>query len=1151
MEFDLLGDLPRGVTVLEASAGTGKTYTIEGLVARYVAERYSLRRLLVVTFTRAATAELRDRVRTRMVRVAEHLSAVLDGASAQSDDEVASFLAVDVPLPMVRERHRRLAEALSDFDAATISTIHGFCQQVLAGVGLTGDLDRQATLIEDERDVVDAVVDDVLVQRFAGVEGDVIVARSALRKIAKALIDNPDAVIVPRSSSDPSVAVRVELAKRVRDEVDRRKRAFRLLSYNDLLTRLAQTLRDPERGRAARERLRSQYDVALIDEFQDTDPVQWEILSRVFASDGGEDGRSRPSAGGDRVDPRALVLIGDPKQAIYSFRGADVYAYLKASEGREPQRLQTNWRSDQGLLDAYNVVFSGAELGHEQIAYQRVDAAPGHGEPRLVGAPVSAPLRLRIARRDDGHRVYKGSIVANAARALVAKDVAVEAVSLLESGAELIDRGRDGVERGRRPVRPRDIAVLVRSNAEAALVQGELHDAGVPAVINGVGSVFATSAATEWLRLLEALEQPTSVSRARAAALTVFVGWSGQRLAAARTDDRALDPVHESLLAWAAILRDRSVASLLQTIVAQEDLPERVLGLPDGERHMTDIEHVAELLHAAAIGEELGPAALTGWLRERIAEASDDIDSEERARRLESDAEAVQVLTVHRSKGLEYPVVFAPFLWSSNASREVPVPVFHDPDRGGERSADVGGKDAPGFDEHKRSHQDEAKGEELRLVYVALTRARHQAVVWWLPAAYANQAPLSRLLLCRNSRNGDVLNAGKFGLKNDDLTREDLDKLAERTGGKMVVEDIPVKPPVVRWSGEVGGAVDLATARFERDLDLRWRRTSYSAITKAAHDEPRVGSEPDVDFTDDEALAPPAVVEAVRSSSDVELEPRLRAVSLPLTGMPGGVDVGTFVHGIFEDAEFTKPDLRDHLASVFAKRRDKREVDVGDEGAFLDGLTRVFETPLGQLAGGRTLAEFGERDKLAELDFELPLVGGSAGRSESLAVAAMGRLLREHLSDDDPVRPYAERLFDRAFARDLRGYLAGSIDAVLRVDGRYIVVDYKTNWLGEPDEELSAWHYRPEALVSAMDRGHYPLQALLYAVALHRYLRWRVRGYSAATHLGGVLYLFVRGMIGATTPVVDGVPCGVFSWQPPASLIEAMSDLIDQGEAAA
>ncbi len=1142
MEFDLLGDLPRGVAVLEASAGTGKTYTIEGLVARYVADRIPLHRLLVVTFTRAATAELRDRVRTRMVRVAEHLGAVLDGAPPKSDDEVAELLAggvTAVPMNVVRDRHKKLTEALSDFDAATISTIHGFCQQVLAGVGLTGDLDRQATLIEDERDVIDAVVDDVLVERFAGENGDAIVARKTLRAIAKALIDNPDAEIVPEASDEPSVAVRIELADRVRKEVDERKRRFRLLSYNDLLVRLRETLRNPDRGRAARERLRGQYDVALIDEFQDTDPVQWDILSRVFASDGS--------------DGRALVLIGDPKQAIYSFRGADVYAYLKAARGREPQTLQTNWRSDQGLLDAYNVVFSGASLGHESIPYRPVDAAAGHEESRLVDAPVTTPLRLRTARTDDGHRTYRGSIVAPAARAHVAKDVAVEAVTLLDSGAQLIDRNRNRVERSRRPVRPRDIAVLVRSNAEAALVQRELHDAGVPAVINGVGSVFATAGATEWLRLLEALEQPTSASRGRPAALTSFIGWSGERVAAARNDDEAMNEVHEKLLAWAAILRDRSVASLLQTIVAQENLPERVLGMPDGERHMTDIEHVGELLHAAAIAEELGTSALTAWLRERIAEAGDDIEAEERARRLESDAEAVQVLTVHRSKGLEYPVVFAPFLWSTNADRPVPVPVFHDEERGGERSADVGGEGAPGFNEHKDLHKDEAKGEELRLVYVALTRARHQAVVWWMPAGKAAEAPLSRLLLCRNSRTGDVLNAPNFKrLKPDNLTREDLDALAARTDGNMAVENIPFNLPTVSWSGNVRGSGDLSTASFDRDLDLRWRRTSYSAITKAVHEEPRVGSEPDVEFTDDEVLAPPAVVEAVPAAASAAAEEsRLRVVALPLAGMPGGVDVGTFVHGVFEDLDFTEPDLRAHVASVVDNQRDRREVDVGDGDAFIDGLVRVIETPLGPLAGDARLRDLAVTDRLAELDFELPLVGGAAGRSERLAVAAIGRLLRTHLDPDDPVRPYADKLFDRAFARDLRGYLAGSIDAVLRVDGRYLVVDYKTNWLGVPDEELTAWHYRPEALVAAMERGHYPLQALLYAVALHRYLRWRVRGYSASSHLGGVLYLFVRGMVGSSTPVVDGVPCGVFSWQPPAALVEALSDLIDEGEAAA
>ena len=1127
-EFSLTGDLPSDLTVLEASAGTGKTYTIEGLVARYVASGVPLRKLLVVTFTRAATAELRDRVRTRMLRIEAHLTAVLDGGLPGTDDEVARLLADPDDLTATAEHRDRLTEALADFDAATISTIHGFCQHVLAGVGLSGDLDRQATLIEDDRDVIEAVVDDLLVRRFAaGDTGDVRVTRSVLQTIARAVVNNPDAVIVPDPAGEPEAALRVELARAIVTEVEQRKRRFSLLSYNDLLTRLAKTLHDPHRGTAARQRLRDQYDVALIDEFQDTDPIQWDIFSSVFGQG------------------RALVLIGDPKQAIYAFRGADVYAYLRASYGREPQTLRTNWRSDQRLLDALNVVFAGAELGHERIPYRQVEAAPQHREPRLLGAPSQAALRLRLARRDDGYRTTKGGfIVTEQAREHIARDVAVQAVELLSSGADIVDRAAGGTEEAHQ-VRPADIAVLVRSNAEAALVQRMLHSADVPAVINGVGSVFATAAATDWLRLLEALEQPSSGSRARTVALTPFLGWSANQ--ADQADDAAWDGVHAKLRWWAGILRDHSVASLLQTILAQEGLPERLLAQSEGERYLTDLEHVGELLHAAAISEELGASAIPGWLRQRVRESTEDVEADEQARRLESDAQAVQVLTVHRSKGLEWPVVFAPYLWSTKSNNDGGVPVFHDENRGHRRAADVGGDSEPSFSEHRATARDEARGEELRLVYVALTRARHQAVVWWMPCPYASDAPLSRLLLCRNSRTGNVLNAGKFRLRDDDGTRADLDALAGRTGGAMVVESLPRQLPEISWAGADEDPQQLAAAPFGRPLDLRWRRTSYSALTRPAHDAAHaVGSEPDEAVTDDEVL-PPGEIVVASSAAD---ESALRAVPSLLADMRGGADVGTFVHAVFEHADFAADDLQAEIAKHVVEQRARRDVELGDEAMVVDGLVQAIRTPLGPLVGDVALRDIVMRDRIDEMAFELPLVGGAAPTG-GLAIADIAAVLRRHVAPGDPLDGYADVLEDPIFASGIRGYLNGSIDAVLRTPQGMAVVDYKTNWLGVDDEPLSAWHYTPDALGAAMQRAHYPLQALLYVVALHRYLRWRMPQYAPDKDLAGVLYLFVRGMTGPDVPRVHGQPCGVFSWRPPTQLVTELSDLLDRGAVAA
>ena len=1144
--FDLTGPLPRGVTVLEASAGTGKTYTIAGLVTRYVAQGLKLPRLLVVTFTRAATAELRERVRARLVEAAGHLEQHLDGGMPDTDDAVLSVLSRG-SMADLRARHRRLAVALTEFDAATVATIHGFCQQVLGGIGLAGDVDRAPTLLEDQTDIVEAVVDDLFVRTFHRPDGQERLRRGDVLKIAQAVVENPDARVVPADADDPTAALRLHLAHRIRTEVDRRKRALAALSYDDLLTRLADALKDPVHGATVRSRLQAKYDVALIDEFQDTDPIQWDIVREVFGA-----------------HDRALVLIGDPKQAIYAFRGADVHAYLEAAREASAQAtLDVNWRSDGPLLHAYNTLFEGAELGHPEIAYRPVSPAPAHRAARLVGAPTQTPLQIRLVRRDGrvGETDF-GNLQASAARAHIARDLAAHVVALLEADAEILERRADGTEGARRRVMPPDIAVLVRSNSEATLVQRTLREAGVPAVINGVGSVFATTAAQDWLRLLEALERPSSGRRARAAALTAFLGWSADRVAAAEDDE--WETVHEQLHAWAAILRERSVASLLRTITWQQGLPGRLLAQPGGERALTDLEHVGELLHTAAVAEELGVTALTGWLSEHMTEADEDTNPEERARRLESDAEAVQVLTIHRSKGLEFPIVLAPFLWST-FSPPVPVPVCH---TGGGRIVDVAGSGAD-YDEHVEEAKAEERGESLRLLYVALTRARHQTVVWWAPVGFGGDAPLSRVLFCR-SRNGRVLNAAKFRLSGtDDVLEERLSGLLARADGTIGVAHTDAWPRLPRWAGAASPDVELAAAVFQRPLDHRWRRTSYSGITADSHG-PTVGSEADEPVVDDEALEAPsgdvlAVARGGRgggagAATSLEQAARgeatLRALTVPLADVPGGTDMGTFVHNVLERTDFSADDLSAELTARVREQRDRRHVMIDDPTVLVEGLRRAIETPLGPLVADVALRDLSPRDRLDELQFELPLAGGRSPTGTDVAVAAIGDLLAQHLPATDPLAGYGRRLSDPAFRRRLRGYLTGSIDLVLRLRGddgtpRFAVADYKTNRLAPFGETLSAWHYRPAALVDGMERGHYPLQALLYVVALHRYLRWRLAGYDPERNLAGALYLFVRGMTGADVPRDGAHPHGVFAWRPPVALVTDLSDLLDRGRAAA
>jgi len=1110
--FDVCGPLPAGLTVLEASAGTGKTYTIAALAVRYVAEGVPLDALLLVTFTRMATGELRERVRERLVSAERGLARARAGAPPEDHDAVVALLADGPPREVVR-RHERLIAALADFDAATIATTHGFCQEVLGGLGVAGDVEPEATFAEDVGDLLSEVVDDLYVRRFHRRDTPDFDREQAMR-IARAAVANPEARLEPAHAPEESVAaMRRRLALAVRAELEGRKRALGVMTYDDLLTRLAHTLRG-EGGETVAARLRERYRVVLVDEFQDTDPVQWEIMRRAF--------------GGDGV---TLVLIGDPKQAIYAFRGADVYAYLAAA--REPDTratLEVNWRSDQGLIDAYDALFSGARLGHEGIVYRRVRAADPNRAPRLSGAPAGAPLRVRVVHRDDPEiGLTRGGCARNAsAREHIAADLAADVAALLASGAQITDGPRERL-------RPGHVAVLVRTHKNAATVRDALDQAGIPAVISGAGSVFATPPAREWLRLLEALERPASPPRARSAALTAFVGWTAEQLASAGED--RIDELHRTLHRWARVLHGQGVAALSETVTAAGGLPRRVLGEADGERALTDLRHVGQLLHAAATAEHLGTTALTAWLRAQIAEADSGTTDEERSRRLESDAEAVQVLTIHRSKGLEFPVVYLPYLWEPGWIPKEAQPIFfHDPDAGDERVVDVG-MEGPDFPRHRAQHLAEQRGEDLRLAYVALTRARHQAVVWWAGSWDSRHSALGRLLFSRDAE-GTVPPEGS-STPTDAAAVARFEALAAQAPGCISVEHATPAAPVA-WSDARPAPGELAAARFDRRLDSAWRRTSYSDITAATH-EPPVGSEPEEPVLDDEgpSAAPPPAPGGEEDAA------ALRAVTSPLGAMPAGVHVGTFVHRVLEATDFAAADLRGEVAARVDAAQARRRVEIGDRAAVVEGLAAAIETPLGPLLGGRRLRDLPRADRLDELEFELPLAGGDrpSGHVELSAIAAL-------LRGDPALAPYAQRLDDPALRRSVRGYLTGSIDLVVRDGGaqRFAIVDYKTNWLGG-GEELSAWHHRPAALAGEMHRAHYVLQALLYTVALHRYLRWRLPAYDPDRHLAGVLYLFVRGMTGPQTPQLGGTPCGVWAWRPPAGLVEQLSDVLERGEA--
>jgi exodeoxyribonuclease V beta subunit len=1122
-EFDLCGPLPSGVTVLEASAGTGKTYTIAALAARYVAEGTPLERLLMITFTRMATGELRDRVRERLVSCEQQLSRLLGGGQDTNADPVVELLATG-DRDEVERRRERLVRAVADFDAGTIATTHGFCQEVLAELGTVGDLDPDTAFVEDVSDLLEEALDDLYVRRFAPRREAARFSRAEALKIARAAVFSPMAELEPRDEPvDSAAAMRYRLANVVREEVEQRKRRLAIMTYDDLLTRLNHTLGGAS-GPAARERLSARYAVVLVDEFQDTDPIQWQILHRAFALQG-----------------VTLVLIADPKQAIYAFRGADVYAYLTAAKTADVHAtLRENRRSDQALLDAYDALFADARLGHEDIVYRQVRAASANQQPRLTGAPSDAALRVRVVPRDAPtiERTWNGFASTASARSHIARDLAADVVQLLSSEAKIEQRAPDGRPTGPETVCPRHIAVLVRTHATADLVRDQLHAARVPAVINGAGSVFATPSARAWLRLLEAIERPASTLRARTAAVTPFLGWSAERVATAAEEE--WEGVHRRLHRWSRILRDSGVAALTEAIMIDEDLVARMLAISEGERRVTDVRHLAQLLHRAASAERLGVTALRGWLAERIADAEREEDEHERARRLESDSEAVQVLTIHRSKGLEFPIVYCPFLWDPTWIRSREPVSFHDPAMGNRHTIDVG-LEGRTFRRHAQQHTVEQRGEDLRLAYVALTRAKHQAVIWWVGSRDSCHSPLGRLLFAKDA-DGTVKPYGE-ATPTDAAANQRFEELAEHAPGRISVESATLGLPTA-WSPPLEQPLELVAARFDRELDLRWRRTSYSDITAEAHD-PLVSSEPEQPVLSDEPQTPTPVLADIPSDRGAALDrPSPLEQPSPLGEMPVGVEFGTFVHAVLEATDFAAADLDAELAERVAGAQSRRSLDLGDPAAVAAGLRAAIETPL---AFGIRLRDVSRADRLDELEFELPLVGGDdpTGR---LTLKAIAGVLRATLPAGDPMAEYAARLEDPSLRSSVRGFLTGSLDLVIRLDGpRFAIADYKTNWLGPADEPLTLGHYQPRVLSAEMKRAQYGLQALLYAVALHRYLRWRVPDCDPDRHLAGVLYLFLRGMAGADTPTVDGRPCGVFAWTPPGAAVRALSDVLDQG----
>jgi exodeoxyribonuclease V beta subunit len=1168
-----------GTTVIEASAGTGKTYTITTFVLRLLLEHeLDIEQILVVTYTRAATAELRSRIRSR-------LSAALRAFQGETvDDSAIAHL-----LSRARERGResveraRLERALASLDEAPVFTIHGFCQRTLADhafdsgasfdsdlatdsgallreiagdyfgkrltfgprdevealrtetpevlnklalrVGATGmrilpehvdaatldlttwraaqaccrdlyasDKDRIRALVSSLsrasanidswckalEEVLDAVEPGFLDEKNRWIYYFTTSGAAERLKKGQAPIAHPFLDAMERFVEEERAVQRTRRAMRIhflKDFVDyaqhegaRRSEALDLRTFDGLLRELDEALSGPT-ARGLVEAVRKRYRAALVDEFQDTDPLQYRIFRALFG-------------GGDTP----LLLIGDPKQAIYGFRGADVYAYMRARDdaGDAVYTLDTNRRSDGPLVRALNRLYQQVErpFALSGIAYLPV-ATPPDSEARFEACDGRAPIDVITCGPATNANDLKQSVITT---------VGADLVRMLGSGC----RRRD--ESGQlRALRPRDFAVLCRTNDEAKRMQVELSSLGVPAVLQGDASVLDSEDAVELERVLVALSHPSDARALRSLLCSFYVGLDAAGLFELGHCDTKWDEhrarVHRAHELWLSHGFMQAMCAFIDDYAVEQVLLRR----PDGARRITNLWHLLELLAQAAIEHRLGALGIVRFLRLMRSDSGlrKELVGDAEELRLESSDDAALLTTIHKSKGLEYPLVYVPFVSNGNLLRgdDKTSPRFHDARAEGKYTLDLGSSD---LEMHKDEAEHEALAEALRLLYVALTRAKHRVSI---VIARGKSDKFERSALSYTLFGGGdhaALAERVKGLDPPAMQRA-LAELSERSAGGLSISSGALAQSA--YVPPAGRTLALATRRATRSLDTGFRTTSFSALTSGERS---------------------TWFDAAADRDETQDAPELDAPGvLPLEEFPRGALAGQLVHEVLEHLDFGADTATlEALARTSIVARGYPEALVPQ---LTLGLSQMLDAPLD--ASGLCLRQLSLADRLNEMEFLFPI-------QKPLSPRALAQAFIAH--DAPRMHPhYGHELRELGFDR-LRGFLRGYVDLVFRHQGRYYVVDYKSNRLGP-----SARDYAPERLLAPMAEHHYFLQYHLYALALHRYLERRVADYSHERCFGGVYYLFLRGMAPQ-----HPLGTGVFFDRPSEALLRTLDALM-------
>lgn len=1178
-----------GLNLIEASAGTGKTWTIAALYILLLLEKELLpEQILVVTYTKAATSELRDRIRRRIISTLN----LYNAEETASEDELEKILLRDRPQNPNRAR-LLLTRALYSFDNASIYTIHGFCQRALSENAFESSSLFDSEMITDQSAIVSQLTDDFW-RKFIFGQPDYFLERLASEnftpeKLAKPFegqYQNPALKVIPdcadtdlqplltkldelyytfcamwkseqsaileqlerarlhQGSYSPKqiksaaemlnswvagmsatasfskleffsiqkiaskstkttafipdhnffeiskliyetkealnlsyrralIACRLKLKTWLERELPLRKKALNIRYFDDLLLDLHLSLESVS-GVMLASCLRERYRAALIDEFQDTDPIQWNIFKRL----------SNPCPSEERKPDYPLFLIGDPKQAIYSFRGADLYAYLGAAskvEREKRQSLGTNFRSVPPLVAAVNTLFKAHPDPFlcRDISFHPVISGRSNSDTLLFdGSPSRQALSIWVYPREDESKVETKSI----ATVKTVQAVAAEISGLLEHGRCFI------VKSGAlRPLTPGDIAVLVKSHKQASRVQDALRAISVPSVQLGSGTIFETVEAADLLRILRGVTEPGRESLLREALLTSTVGLTANEIAFFLESSGE----HPEWEKWLLRFRDLNIAVRSGGIIALATglldncgLRKRLLSLNDGERSLTNILHCFELLHQAEM--ELGKnlSGLISWLEQRISSGEKD---EEALLRLESDDNAVKISTIHASKGLQYPVVFIPFAWDAPSGAAGHV-MYHDEKR--ELTLDLDPDD-----NHRLLAREERDAEAARLLYVAMTRAEFRCYIVWGSVNRAVDSPLFNLL------HGDTIKKENryFAALTDQAILNDILKFSGDADSGISAQMMPTGRDAAIFRNEANRDKPFICRTPANSLTDSWRVSSFSSmLSGAVHTfQPR-----DHDYL--------PVIEA----KEITEHKKQPSGDVSIFEFPRGARAGTCLHEIFEQLNFAALH-KDDIKNITA-----RALEAG-------GFSNRWLPAVSCMVSDTTITRIINDDP----DFSLSQLKQGAWQSELEFYLPVGQLAPETLRslfygllDNKIYGDFYEVLKPLSF-KNSTGMLQGFIDLLFVHAGKYYILDWKSNHLGESLDD-----YLPGRMQEAMCRNAYILQYHLYTLALDRLLRQRLPDYSYETHFGGAIYIFLRGVSGndASTGIYHARPSSLF-----------------------